>query len=67
MTEVRNNGVPLMEQAPRSEINRCIMGLATAIDDDLELAEAAEKAGIGRWLGFLSNNKKDGLVAQATE
>lgn len=67
MTEVRNNGVPLMEQAPRSEINRCIIGLATAIDDDLELAEAAEKAGIGRWLSFLSNNKKDGLVAQATE
>lgn len=67
MVEVRNNGVPLIEQAPRSEITQRIMGLAAAIDGDLELSEEDEKAGIGRWLSFLSSNKKDGSTTQSAE
>ena len=67
MVEVRNNGVPLMEQAPRSEITQRIMGLAAAIGGDLVLSEDDEKAGIGRWLSFLSSNKKGAASASATE
>jgi pilus assembly protein CpaE len=58
MVEVRNNGVPLIEQARKQPITQQIMGLAAALDGDAEQdseedEEAAAKAGIGRrWFNF---------------
>jgi pilus assembly protein CpaE len=57
MVEVRNNGVPLIEQARKQPITQQIMGLAAALDGDAEQhseedQEAAAKAGIGRWFNF---------------
>ena len=34
MIEVRNNGVPLVEQAPKAPITQAIIGLAKAISGD---------------------------------
>ncbi|MDH3718331.1 MAG: AAA family ATPase [Planctomycetota bacterium] len=57
MVEVRNNGVPLIEQARKQPITQQIMGLAAALDGDAEQdseedEEAAAKPGIGRWFNF---------------
>lgn len=58
MSEVRNNGVPLLERAPKAAITQAVVELAAAIDGDLEVAaQTGDKAGIGRFLGFL--NKKE--------
>ncbi len=47
MIEVRNNGVPLYEQAPKAAITHSIADLATAIGGDEKLAgdETAKKSG----------------------
>lgn len=54
MSEVRNNGVPLIEQAPRSNITQAIVGLAAAIQENIDVAAvgSSEKSGLGRWLNF---------------
>ncbi len=58
MSEVRNNGVPLLERAPKAAITQAVVELAAAIDGDLEIAaQTGDKAGISRFLGFL--NKKE--------
>jgi pilus assembly protein CpaE len=61
MVEVRNNGVPLIEQAPRAAITQAIVSLSEALCGD-QSAEAAaataaaaegdKGAGLGRWLNF---------------
>ena len=59
MVEVRNNGIPLVEQAPRAPITQSIQQLANALSG-VESAEDgnAPKAGIGRWLNLLSGGGK---------
>ena len=60
MVEVRNNGVPLIEQAPKAPITQAIMQLAEALTGDPKDAEAAEaaKTGKSRWLGLFSGKAK---------
>jgi hypothetical protein len=58
MSEVRNNGVPLLERAPKAAITQAVVELAAAIDGDLNVAsQNGDKAGIGRFLGFLNKSK----------
>jgi pilus assembly protein CpaE len=62
MVEVRNNGVPLMEQAPRAGITQAVLALAESlINEANKPAEAAPapgaKAGSG-WLGGLLGKAK---------
>jgi pilus assembly protein CpaE len=52
MVEVRNNGVPLIEQAPKAAITQAVLGLAEALCGDRKTddAEGATKAAAtGRW------------------
>ena len=52
MVEVRNNGVPLLEQFPKAGITQSIVELAHKLnDDDMTLEESDESQG-GRWLNF---------------
>ena len=55
MVEVRNNGVPLLQQAPKAAITQSISQLAAALSGD-ETAEAAtaeaSKTGLSRWLNL---------------
>jgi len=55
MIEVRNNGVPLIEQAPKAAITQSITALAEALcGEEPAQAEqaAAKKSTLGRLLGF---------------
>lgn len=60
MVEVRNNGVPLFERFPKSNLTQSMEGLAAAVgggtadvDDQSDGAEEAkDKAGVGRWLNL---------------
>lgn len=58
MSEVRNNGVPLLEQAPKSAITQSVVGLAAAIDDGFQAIAEEDKAGISKWLGFLNTRDR---------
>ena len=68
MVEVRNNGVPLIEQAPKAGITQAFITLADALakadDKSRETPEAAAAAAAagkkGGWLGFLSGQKPKG-------
>ncbi|MGY8768697.1 MAG: response regulator [Pirellulales bacterium] len=56
MSEIRNNGVPLVEQAPKASITQSIQEMARYFSDDQDKSEAQESGnGIGRWFSFLSN------------
>jgi pilus assembly protein CpaE len=64
MVEVRNNGVPLIEQAPKAGITQAFITLAETLGKDerpkdtAELAAAGAAAGkSGSWLSFLSKPK----------
>jgi pilus assembly protein CpaE len=62
MVEVRNNGVPLIEQAPKASITQAITTLADALgrsDDKSKDQQAANASGGGKssWLSFLSMKK----------
>ena len=59
MVEVRNNGVPLIEQAPKAPITQAIIQLAEALDGETKTGDEAEaaKPGKSRWLGFLGKSK----------
>ncbi|MBM3998617.1 MAG: MinD/ParA family protein [Planctomycetes bacterium] len=56
MVDVRNNGVPLTEYAPRAAITQSILALALAITDAPPKEEADEPddaaAASGKWRGF---------------
>ncbi|TWT30876.1 nucleotide-binding protein [Blastopirellula retiformator] len=67
MVEVRNNGVPLIEQAPRAGITQAISSLADALSGDSKKAAAAGKAGISRWFGFLGGSKQAGEKQASAE
>jgi pilus assembly protein CpaE len=60
MVEVRNNGVPLIEQAPKAAITQSIIGLAGALNGD-NTAETKEpeaaKPAKGRLLSFWPTRK----------
>jgi pilus assembly protein CpaE len=71
MIEVRNNGVPLIEQAPRANITQSVVALAEALTGTTHEQPAEQKAGLGKWLGFWpsgrGNSKGSGdQVAQST-
>jgi pilus assembly protein CpaE len=62
MVEVRNNGVPLIEQAPKAGITQALISLAEALNKDERQKDsnepaAAGAAGKGSWLSFLSKTK----------
>jgi pilus assembly protein CpaE len=60
MVEVRNNGVPLIEQAPKAVITQSIQKLADALigtPKDEGEADAAN-SGKSRWLGLLGGKAK---------
>jgi pilus assembly protein CpaE len=54
MVEVRNNGVPLLEQAPKAAITQAIVGLGDALSGDRKNGEGADpsKSSLGRWLNI---------------
>jgi len=57
ISECRNNGVPLLEQAPKAAITQHLVDLAEKISGDANPAEAGEgdaKGKSGSWLKFLS-------------
>lgn len=58
MSEVRNNGVPLVEQAPRAAITQAVLKLAAELCDDPELAAGTDKGGKGKWFGLWSSKAK---------
>jgi len=64
MVEVRNNGVPLIEQAPRAGITQAILSLADSLtaearqSKDSSDPKNAKPAPTGSWLAFLSGKKK---------
>ena len=64
MVEVRNNGVPLLEQFPKASITQAVMALAATLTGEDGAAPNLEKAAGSGWLSFLSSrrtaSKKDG-------
>lgn len=58
MVEVRNNGVPLYEQAPKAAITQEMTALAEAVcGNDKRQDEPAKKTSVGKMFGFLSKSK----------
>jgi pilus assembly protein CpaE len=43
MSEVRNNGIPLLEQAPKADITQSIVGLAMSLNDTLDISIGSDK------------------------
>jgi pilus assembly protein CpaE len=65
MVEVRNNGVPLIEHAPRAGITQAALALAESLTGEQQKAAsstdpAAAKPTANRWLSFLGGNKGKG-------
>jgi pilus assembly protein CpaE len=59
MVEVRNNGVPLIEQAPKAAITLAVTALAETFSGDRKPEEPAEAAKGGRsWLGIWPTKTK---------
>src|SRR5436190_20870802 len=63
MVEVRNNGVPLIEQAPKASITQAMAALAENLTGEKQKTDAAPAASAGkpaanRWLSFLGNKAK---------
>lgn len=63
MVEVRNNGVPLTEQAPRAGITQAIAALVENLTSDSRKPDATAdqanpKAASGSWLAFLGGKGK---------
>ncbi len=57
MSEVRNNGVPLIKQAPKANITQSVLGLAAAVNEDLDISTMAEQGGLSKWLSFWPSSK----------
>lgn len=58
MVEVRNNGVPLIEQAPKAAITQAVYGLAEALEHGKSEAAATEdKASKKSWLAMFGGKK----------
>jgi len=60
MVEVRNNGVPLIEQAPKAAITQAIVGLAEALSGEPRAEAPAEsgKASLSKWLNIWPGKQK---------
>ena len=58
MSEVRNNGVPLVQQAPKANITQSILGLAAAINENLDVSAMEDNNGLSKWLSFWPNKGK---------
>ncbi len=61
MVEVRNNGVPLIEQAPKAAVTQSIVAMAEALTsgEEIEAPEiAGKKAGLGKLFKFLPGKKE---------
>lgn len=59
MIEVRNNGVPLLEQFPKAAITQSLLGLTEALTNEGRQEdgdEADRKSGFGRLFQFLGNS-----------
>ncbi|PQO30487.1 response regulator [Bremerella cremea] len=67
MVEVRNNGVPLIEQAPRAGITQALVGLAESLSGDGSKKANAGKSGLGRWFGFLSSKNEKAAKSEESE
>ena len=58
MVDIRNNGIPLIEHAPKAEITQAMVNLTRALcgnrelDDSCQSPGAAATQGLGRWFGF---------------
>ncbi|MDP6444787.1 MAG: response regulator [Pirellulaceae bacterium] len=63
MVEMRNNGVPLINQAPRAGLTQSIVGMSHALAGDetaesqAEVTAAAASSRGGRWLSFWPRSK----------
>ena len=61
MVEVRNNGVPLIDQAPRAGITQALAALSENLTGEKAKTDgdpnAAAKNPSGRWLSFLAGSK----------
>ncbi len=57
MVEMRNNGVPLVEQAPRAAITQAIVTLAEELSGVERGEDDASPDSKGRWLTFWGKNK----------
>ena len=57
MVEVRNNGVPLIEQAPKSGITASMVALTQVLNGNSpdETTDQTSATGGRRWLNFLSS------------
>ncbi|NQT39154.1 MAG: AAA family ATPase [Planctomycetes bacterium] len=61
MVEVRNNGVPLVEQAPKAAVTQSYLALAdwfSGKSTDPPAASGGKESVIGRFLPFLSSKRK---------
>jgi pilus assembly protein CpaE len=59
MVEVRNNGIPLLQEAPKAPITQSICGLAGALSGTAAEGDESEKkvkAKRGRWIPFLPSS-----------
>lgn len=52
MAEVRNNGVPLIDQAPNAGITQSMLALADTFSGDAPVAEEEPPHGASNWLSF---------------
>ena len=59
MVDVRNNGVPLMEYAPKAAITQTIGALADALSGKAAHEEDGEPRSGRRWLSLFSSKSKD--------
>ena len=55
MVEVRNNGVPLLEQFPKAAITQAVASLAGVLSGDGVDELAEDKPAQGGWLNFWKN------------
>ena len=58
MVEVRNNGVPLMEQFPKASITQAVVALAATLTGENAGCASAEKAAGAGWLSFWSSRRQ---------
>lgn len=64
MVEVRNNGIPLLEHAPKAGLTQAVLGLAAALGGDSlepeegEAAAAGSSSASGRWKFWGGKNAK---------
>ncbi len=59
MIEMRNNGVPLIEQSPKAQVTQAVMELANRlVGSDQADGPSAAAPGVGKWLNFWPRGAK---------